>query len=132
MIPIHDVTPLRRTPVLLVLANVAVFLLAPAARGPGATAVCRQTAFPDHYAAVPRELIENRPLPRVATGDVTETSRGRLACAAGRPSHHKVPALPVLGAERSRGGIRPVHWGPLGEPSHQDSGIAGSCRTVVG
>ncbi|MEU6038416.1 rhomboid family intramembrane serine protease [Actinomadura sp. NPDC047616] len=104
VIPIHDVNPVRRAPLVttaLVLVNVVVFLLTPGAAatpageaGPGA--VCGQAAFYDRYAAIPRELVGNRPLPRVATGRVVETAGGRPACATDRPPYAKIPALSVL------------------------------------
>ena len=63
VLPIHDVNPVRRTPVvtyLLVLANVVAFLLSPVAAtvtGSGsAAAQCRQLAFFDEFAAKPDEV----------------------------------------------------------------------------
>jgi membrane associated rhomboid family serine protease len=103
VIPIHDVNPIRRIPwvtYLLVAANVVVFLLTPAATstgvgstGPGV--LCRQEAFYDRYAAIPRELTDNRQLPEVPTGATGVGSRGP-GCVLGPPAYHKVPALSVL------------------------------------
>jgi membrane associated rhomboid family serine protease len=100
VIPVHDVNPVRRTPwvtYLLIAANIVVFLLTPAATiaGVGGVApadVCRQQAFYDHYAAIPRELIHNEPLPAVPTGAVGPGP----SCVIGPPGYHKEPALSAL------------------------------------
>jgi membrane associated rhomboid family serine protease len=101
VIPVHDVNPVRRTPwvtYLLVAANVAVLLLTPFAQGSvtgasGTAAVCRQEAFYDRYAAIPRELIKDRPLPLVASGQ-PGSSTG--TCVLARPAYHKNPVLSVF------------------------------------
>jgi membrane associated rhomboid family serine protease len=101
VIPVHDENPLRRTPwvtYLIVAANVVVLLLTPVAQGsvtgPSATAqVCRQEAFYDRYAAIPRELIKDRPLGIVATGQ-PGTASG--TCVFARPAYRKNPVLSVL------------------------------------
>ncbi|HLQ57155.1 MAG TPA: rhomboid family intramembrane serine protease [Streptosporangiaceae bacterium] len=103
VIPIHDVNPLRRTPWVtytLIAINVVALLLTPAslttvAGRPGPVALCRQAAFYDHYAAIPRELIRNRPLRLVPTGRVGTGPQGP-GCVLAVPSYHKVPALSVL------------------------------------
>jgi membrane associated rhomboid family serine protease len=103
VIPVHDVNPVRRTPwvtYLLIAANVVVFLLTPAAKSTGVESVslgelCRQEAFYDRYAAIPRELTENRQLPEVPTGETGVGDRGP-GCIVERPPYHKVPALSVL------------------------------------
>jgi membrane associated rhomboid family serine protease len=103
VIPVHDVNPIRRTPwvtYLLIALNVAVFLLTPAATttGVGYTSLgelCRQEAFYDRYAAIPWELIDNRQLPEVPTGEAGVGDRGP-GCVVGPPAYHKVPALSVL------------------------------------
>jgi len=103
VIPIHDENPLRRTPWvtwLLVAANVVVFLLTPAVRetgvqNPTAAQVCRDEAFYDEYAAIPRELVTNKPLTTVPTGEVVGSPAGP-ACAAQPPTYQKTPFLSVL------------------------------------
>jgi membrane associated rhomboid family serine protease len=103
VIPIHDENPLRRTPwvtYLLVAANVIVFLLTPAARETGvqtptAAQVCQDEAFYDHYAAIPQELVANKPLSTVPTGEVVSSPAGP-ACAAQPPPYQKTPFLSVL------------------------------------
>src|SRR5581483_8931387 len=101
VLPVHDLNPLRRTPWVtyaLVAANVIVLLLTPASRdsvtGPSAQAqLCSQTAFYDHYAAIPRELTTNHPLTQVATG---QPGPRPDTCYVGRPAYRKEPALSVL------------------------------------
>src|SRR2546429_3372058 len=103
VIPVHDVNPVRRTPwvtYLLIAANVVVFLLTPAARDTGMSSVgvaelCRQEAFYDRYAAIPRELTGNRQLSEVPDGETGVGPRGP-GCVVGPPRYHKVPALSVL------------------------------------
>jgi membrane associated rhomboid family serine protease len=103
VIPVHDVNPLRRAPVVtvaLVLANVVVFLLSlgPQSGETRAGGLCRQAAFSDHYAAIPRELTSNQPLRRVPTGEVADVRPDSVACATARPHYDKIPALSVLTA----------------------------------
>jgi membrane associated rhomboid family serine protease len=101
VIPIHDVNPVRRTPWVtygLIAINVIVLLLTPASRAsmgtrPSLAALCGQDAFYDRYAAIPRELISNRPLPLVATG---QPGQQPDSCALARPPYQKAPALSVL------------------------------------
>jgi membrane associated rhomboid family serine protease len=101
VIPIHDVNPVRRTPWItysLIAINVAVLLLMPASRSsvgatPSLATLCRQEAFYDRYAAIPRELISNRPLRFVATG---QPGPQPDSCRLAGPTYHKDPALSVL------------------------------------
>jgi membrane associated rhomboid family serine protease len=101
VIPIHDVNPVRRTPWVtygLIALNVAILVLSPASRvsmglQPSTRTLCRQAAFYDRNAAIPRELISNRPLRLVATG---RPGPQPGTCVLGRPSYHKIPALSVL------------------------------------
>jgi membrane associated rhomboid family serine protease len=103
VIPVHDVNPARRTAWVtyaLIIANVVVFLLTPAAQSTGVEAtsareVCEQTAFYDRYAAIPRELVDNEPLSRVPTGEVGQ-GRGGLTCVTAPPTYDKLPWLSVL------------------------------------
>jgi len=103
VIPVHDVNPLRRTPWVtyaLVAANVVVLLLTPVAIGlvagqPGPAAACRQAAFYDRYAAIPRELVTDRQLRLVPAGQVA-VGPGGAGCVLQRPSYRKSPPLSVL------------------------------------
>jgi membrane associated rhomboid family serine protease len=71
VIPIHDDNPVRRTPVityLLIIINFAAFFSEPVVShigigGQSVAQVCRQQAYFDKYAAIPRELVHNQPLP---------------------------------------------------------------------
>ncbi len=101
MLPVHDINPVRRTPwvtYLLVAANVFVLLLTPASQtsmtgASGTAQLCGQQAFYDRYAAIPHELITDRQLPRVATG---QPGPEPGTCYVSTPAYHKVPALSVL------------------------------------
>jgi membrane associated rhomboid family serine protease len=103
VIPVHDVNPVRRTPWVtyaLVAINVAVLLLTPVALGtlmgsPGPAAQCRQAAFYDRYAAIPRELVRDRPLRLVPTGQTAVGAQG-VGCVPERPTYRKSPPLSVL------------------------------------
>lgn len=103
VLPVHDVNPVRRTPwvtYLLIAVNIVVFLLTPAAQSTELNRAsvgerCRQEAFYDHYAAIPRELTENRPMSRVPTGEVT-IGLGGPGCAVAAPEYRKFPVLSVL------------------------------------
>jgi membrane associated rhomboid family serine protease len=102
VIPVHDENPLRRTPWVtyaLIAVNVVVLLLTPGTL-PGsasqAATACQQTAFYDRYGAIPHELITDRPLRQVPTGQAVSTPRG--ACLIARPDYHKIPPLSVLEA----------------------------------
>jgi len=103
VIPVHDINPLRRTPWVtyaLVAANVVVLLLTPVAIGtvtsqPGPTALCKQAAFYDRWAAIPRELTTDRQLAFVPSGQAAVTAQG-AGCLLQRPTYNKFPALSVL------------------------------------
>jgi membrane associated rhomboid family serine protease len=103
VIPVHDENPVRRTPwvtYVLVAANVVVFLLTPAAQTTGMQDItlaqlCQQEAFYDRYAAIPRELTNNEPLPTVPTGDVGVGTAGP-GCTVQAPPYEKLPWLSVL------------------------------------
>jgi membrane associated rhomboid family serine protease len=113
VLPIHDVNPVRRTPVvtyLLVLANVVAFLLSPVAAtvtGSGsAAAQCRQLAFFDEFAAKPDEVIGQDQPEAVATGQPGVDPRtGETGCVAeSPPPYEKNAALSVLTAMFLHGG----------------------------
>jgi len=101
VIPVHDVNPVRRTPWVtygLIAINVIVLAALPASRAsmglsPSHAALCRQEAFYDKYAAIPRELISDRPLRLVATG---QPGPAPGTCVLARPQYRKAPALSVL------------------------------------
>jgi rhomboid family protein len=103
VIPIHDENPLRRVPwvtYLLIAANIVVFLLTPASRTTGvetqsAAQLCQDEAFYDRYAAIPHEMVTNKPLPSVATGQVVTTPAGQ-GCLTQPPPYQKLPFLSVL------------------------------------
>ena len=103
VIPVHDINPLRRTPWVtyaLVAANVIVLLLTPVSLGtlassPGPAAQCKQAAFYDRWAAIPRELTSGRPLGLVPTGQFVSGPRG-TGCLLAPPRFHKSPPLSVL------------------------------------
>ena len=111
VLPIHDVNPTRRTPVvtyLLIAVNVVVFLLSPVVTHVVGTSAlvqeCRQIAFFDQYAAKPDELIHNRQDPTGVTGEVGR-SHGRVGCVAQHPPpYNKTPFLSVLYAMFLHGG----------------------------
>ncbi|MFF3499796.1 rhomboid family intramembrane serine protease [Streptomyces sp. NPDC003247] len=107
VIPVHDVNPARRTPVVtyaLIAANVFVFLFMPGLSGSVAgdstlAQTCHLHAFLEHYAAVPYELMHDR-LPRlVPTGEVRDGG-----CALGPPGYDKSPVLSVFTALFLHGG----------------------------
>src|SRR5260370_6244612 len=101
VIPIHDATPVGRTPWVtysLIAINVVVLLLTPTSQtavagSPGPAAVCRQQAFYDRYAAIPREMTHDHPLAFVATG---QPGPNPDTCVFAPPTYHKIPALSVL------------------------------------
>jgi membrane associated rhomboid family serine protease len=101
VIPIHDLNPVRRTPWVtygLIAINVVVLLLTPTsqtsvASKPSLGALCRQDAFYDRYAAIPREMIRDRPLAFVATG---RPGHHPGTCRVARPQYQKIPVVSVL------------------------------------
>jgi membrane associated rhomboid family serine protease len=105
VIPVHDVNPLRRVPIVtyaLIAANVVIFLLMPGAAhtlvgGTSAAQLCDLQAFFERWGAVPRELIGNHLPALVPTGQATLTPSG-AACLLGPPGYGKSPVLSVLTA----------------------------------
>ena len=111
VLPVHDVNPTRRVPVvnyLLIAVNVVAFLLSPVAthvvgQSPLAQ-VCQQRAFFDQYAAKPDELIRNRQEPTGLTGQVGHDG-ARVGCVEQHPPPYtKRPYLSVLFAMFLHGG----------------------------
>ncbi|MFV2121266.1 rhomboid family intramembrane serine protease, partial [Streptomyces sp. Act-28] len=105
VIPVHDVNPARRIPWVtyaLIAANLAVFLSTPGMAGSlvgesGLAQTCRLESFLGQWAAVPRELIQDR-MPRlVPTGQVAVGPAGP-GCLVGPPGYDKSPPLSVLSA----------------------------------
>jgi membrane associated rhomboid family serine protease len=100
VIPVHDVNPVRRAPWVtwaLIAANIIVFLLTPTApatvSGTASLAQeCRLEAFYARWAAVPTELVHNRPLDLVPTGQTGVGPQGP-GCVLAPPSFHKSPVL---------------------------------------
>lgn len=103
MVPVHDLNPVRRTPwitYLLIAVNIVVFLLTPAAAAVGVNQadlgeVCRQQAYYERYGAVPREMVHNKPLPEVPTGQ-TGVGPAGPGCVVGPRPYGKNPVLSVL------------------------------------
>jgi membrane associated rhomboid family serine protease len=108
VLPVHDVNPLRRKPVvtwLLIAVNVVVFVvLEPVVSSIGGvsktsvSAACSQESYFDRWGAIPKELIDNKQLPLAPTGDPGPNTGGHATCSVDRPAYTKVPALSVLTA----------------------------------
>jgi membrane associated rhomboid family serine protease len=111
VLPVHDVNPVRRTPVvtyLLIAVNVVVFVLSPLSThllgGTSVADQCEVVAFLDKYAAVPDELVHNRQEPIGATGEVGRAG-GQVGCVEQQPPpFQKTPVLSVLYAMFLHGG----------------------------
>ncbi|MBX6390454.1 MAG: rhomboid family intramembrane serine protease [Frankia sp.] len=109
VIPIHDINPLRRRPVvtwLLIAVNVVVFVLftpvVTSVLGIGretAGDACEQARFFQQWGAIPREMLTNEQLPAAYTGQAGLNVDGTTGCViAEPPPYEKVPALSVLTA----------------------------------
>jgi membrane associated rhomboid family serine protease len=112
VLPVHDVNPTRRVPVvtyLLIAINVVAFLYSPVSHhivgeSPAASQ-CKQIAFFDQYAAEPKEVLSNSQSPQGATGKVARDEAGHVGCQAQQPPpFHKSPFLSVLTAMFLHGG----------------------------
>jgi membrane associated rhomboid family serine protease len=108
VLPVHDVNPTRRTPVvtyLLIAINVVAFVYSPVSHhvlsDSAAASQCRQVAFFDKYAAEPKEVLSNHPEPQRRV--VLTDGQQRYACPAPKP-FHKSPFLSVLTAMFLHGG----------------------------
>jgi rhomboid family protein len=103
VIPVRDVNPVHQTPWVtyaLITANIVVFLLTPAlatsVTGAASLAqICQQQAFYDRYAAIPVELVHNRPLALVPDGRIGVGEQGP-GCILARPNYHKTPVLSAV------------------------------------
>ena len=99
VIPVYDKNPTRRpayVTLLLILANVAVFVLSPVARAPlvgGASTqqLCQQQAYFQRWGAVPSELTTNRQLP-YTYGNAS----GPNECFRAVPNYPKLPWLSAI------------------------------------
>ena len=111
VLPVHDVNPTRRTPVVtyaLLVVNVVVFLMSPLASHvvgtPSPVEQCRIVAFLDQYAAIPDELVHNRQEASGATGQVGREGT-RVGCVEQTPPpFDKTPFVTVLFAVFLHGG----------------------------
>jgi membrane associated rhomboid family serine protease len=111
VLPVHDVNPTRRTPIvtyLLIVANVVAFLLSPVATHVvGDTTPqqeCQTVRFFDEYGAKPHEILTNQQEPVGATGAVGREGN-RVGCVAQHPPpYSKTPFLSVLYAMFLHGG----------------------------
>ena len=105
VLPVHDVNPVRRTPIVtyaLIAANIVIFLMSPAYTLIGvetsvpAAELCQQQAYFDRYGAIPQEMLENKQLPLVPTGQVGEGDDGAVGCVLAPPAYEKNVILSVL------------------------------------
>ena len=111
VIPVHDVNPVRRAPWVtwaLIAANIIVFLLTPTAPASvtGAASLaqeCRLEAFYARWAAIPTELVHNRPLALAPTGQTGVGPQG-AGCVLAAPRFHKSPVLSAFTAMFVHGG----------------------------
>jgi membrane associated rhomboid family serine protease len=86
VIPIHDDNPVRRTPIvtyLLIAVNFLVFFTEPVVSQIGVgqqtvSQVCQQQSYFDRYAAIPKELTSDQPLPPHRYE--VQTNQGVVAC----------------------------------------------------
>jgi membrane associated rhomboid family serine protease len=101
VIPIHDDNPVRRTPIVtyvLIALNFVFFFTEPVVSHIGVghetlAQVCQQQRFFDRYAAIPKELTTDKPLPPHRY--VIDTSQGPRQCPTINESNKK-PYLSVL------------------------------------
>ena len=105
VLPVHDVNPTRRTPVvtyLLIAINVVAFLISPLSHHlvgeEPAAQECRTIAFLDRFAAEPKEIIHNRQDPSGVTSRVATDGDTTGCVAQSPPPFEKVPFLSVLTA----------------------------------
>ncbi|ABW14341.1 Rhomboid family protein [Parafrankia sp. EAN1pec] len=109
VIPIHDINPLRRRPVvtwLLIAANVVIFVFfTPVVSSVAGVQTsrtqnaCEQQRFFQEWGAIPKELLSNEQLSVANSGRLAVDARGRVGCLQeSPPTFDKSPALSVLSA----------------------------------
>lgn len=107
VIPIHDINPLRRRPVmtwLLIAANVVIFIffspVVSSVAGIETSApqnVCEQQRFFQKWGAVPKELLTGEQLNVVNSGRVAVDAQGRIGCLQeSPPTFDKTAEMSVL------------------------------------
>ncbi|WP_018635635.1 rhomboid family intramembrane serine protease [Parafrankia elaeagni] len=107
VIPIHDINPLRRRPVvtwLLIAINVVVFIfLTPMVSSVAGVQtsqpqnVCEQQRFFQEWGAIPRELLSNEQLPVANSGRLALDAQNRVGCLSeSPPSFDKSPVLSAI------------------------------------
>ncbi len=108
VIPIHDKNPTRRFPVVtyaILIINVFIYFFGPSFGDQGLPAnvadECRTDAFVQQWAAIPKELTENTPLPPEPVDLVTDDSV--ISCPAA--DFDKSPALSALSSMFLHGGL---------------------------
>ena len=112
VLPVHDVNPVRRTPVvtyLLIAVNVVAFLLSPIAAtitGSGQPGGAVQRSWRSSTTTPPSRSSSSATTrrPQVATGEVGTDGRGRTGCVLGPPTYDMPPVLPALTAMFLHGG----------------------------
>jgi membrane associated rhomboid family serine protease len=110
VIPVHDANPVSRPAVVtrvLIVVNVAVFVLSPLAFGflGGSTPqeTCREGAYVERWGAVPEELLSGEQLP-TTVGPPARDQLGRVGCLVVPSDGEKRPLLSVLTAMFVHGG----------------------------
>ncbi|MCM3924189.1 rhomboid family intramembrane serine protease [Frankia sp. AiPs1] len=109
VIPIHDINPLSRRPIitwLLIAANVVIFVffepVVSSVAGIGTSTpqnVCEQQRFFQQWGAIPRELLHNAQLSAAYSGHIGVDAAGSPGCIVqSPPSFDKIPLLSVLTA----------------------------------
>jgi membrane associated rhomboid family serine protease len=110
VLPLHDINPLSRRPYvtwLLIAVNVVVFVFfEPVVTSIGGITtaqkktVCEQEEFFDRWAAIPKELLDNRQLNAAPTGQIGRDPRtGQVGCVVqSPPPFHKSPIVSALTA----------------------------------
>jgi membrane associated rhomboid family serine protease len=107
VIPIHDINPLRRRPVvtwLLIAANVVIFVffepVVSSVAGTETSAaqnICEQQRFFQEWGAIPWELVHNAQLTAANSGRIGVDAAGNPGCIVeSPPSFDKIPVLSVL------------------------------------
>ncbi|WP_163553268.1 rhomboid family intramembrane serine protease [Candidatus Frankia alpina] len=109
VIPIHDINPLSRRPIitwLLIAANVVIFVffepVVSSIAGIGTSTpqnACEQQRFFQEWGAIPRELVHNTQLSAAYSGHIGVDAAGNPGCIVqSPPNFDKIPVLSVLSA----------------------------------